>query len=133
MATLRAFRLAWRGRIRLWHDERLHRDRRANRWPPELRLGNRRNAAGLVLLTALLVTGIVVPAFGFVLSFAAVQACRVHFGWALGWGEPIAAAIWLVLSLALPIVMLIGRDIIGNRVLARVPAECWPESAATLS
>jgi hypothetical protein len=125
IATLRAFRLAWTERARLWHDDRLHRDRRADRWPPNLDAVGRHNKAGLVLLSALLVAGIVLPAFGFVVSFLALQFARARCGWALTWGEPVLAAIWLVLSLGLPIAMLIGRDVIGARVLARSPAECW--------
>src|SRR5262249_41031400 len=51
IATLRAFRLAWIDRARLWHDDRLHRDRRADRWPPNLDGAGRHNKAGLVLLS----------------------------------------------------------------------------------
>jgi len=125
VATLRAFRLAWSHRTRLWHDDRLHRDRRADRWPPSDDGEDRHNKAGLVLLTALLVAGIALPASGFVLSYVLLQLARAKFGWALNWGETVTAALWLVLSLGMPIAMLVGRDIIGARVLARSPAECW--------
>jgi hypothetical protein len=126
IATLRAFRLAWTDRIRLWYDDRLHRDRQYDRWPPSDAVEGRRNRAGLVLLTSLVLAGIALPAAGMIFSFFLLQLGRAQFGWAVGWGEPIAAALWLILSLALPILMLIGRDVIGARVLARAPAECWP-------
>jgi Tripartite tricarboxylate transporter TctB family len=129
IATLRAFRLAWNDRNRLWHDDRLHRDRRADRWPPSAEGTDRHNKAGLVLLTALLVAGIALPAFGFILSYVLLQMGRAKLGWALAGGEAVTAAVWLVLSLGLPIAMLIGRDVIGARVLARSPAECWGAAA----
>jgi hypothetical protein len=125
IATLRAFRLAWSNRQRLWYDKGLHWDRRADRWPPMPGASERTNQAGLVLLTALLVTGIALPVFGLVFTYFLMVAARAHFGWPLAWGEPVAGMVWLLLSLGLPIAMLIGRDVIGARVLARSPGECW--------
>jgi hypothetical protein len=132
IATLRAFRLAWSNRVLLWYDDRLHRDRRLNRWPPSDQPVGRQNRAGLVLLTALVLTGIALPAAGLVASFFLLQLGRAHFGWPIGWAEPLVAALWLILSLALPILMLIGRDVIGARVLARSPIDCWSETRFAL-
>lgn len=125
IASLRAFRLAWSERQRLWYDNRLHWDRRADRWPPAPGAADRTNKAGLVLLTALLVTGIALPGLGLIVTYLLLVAARANLGWALAWGEPLAGMIWLLLSLGLPIAMLIGRDVIALRTLARSPGECW--------
>jgi hypothetical protein len=65
----------------------------------------------------------------FVGLFVTGRMIRIRWGLAGGWGETAIALVWLAISLGLPMVMMIGRDVIGARSLAREPAECWTPSA----
>jgi hypothetical protein len=124
LATLRAFVTALRFRVRLWIDGKVHRDRRADRWPP-LTTEGRKNRAGAVLFTALFLGTIVVLAVFRVVLRSALR------GWAGGGaqGQQLADTLTNLFCfgvfLIVPVLMLVCRDILGQLALAHSPAECW--------
>src|SRR5947209_14421544 len=125
LATYRAFAGAVRHRIKLWIDGRVHHDRRAGRWPPAATPPGRKNRAGAVLLTALVLTLVAaLVATMVILGNAAKAAGR---GGAGAPGRMVIHAVFVLtlfgMSLGLPVVVLIVRDAVIRRLLARSPAE----------
>jgi hypothetical protein len=123
-ATVRAFLTALRHRVRLWIDARVHRDRRADHWPPASTAG-RRNRAGAVLFTALFLGTLVVLA---VFQLVLRSALR---GWAgqapqkRDVADMLANLFGCGTFLLVPVFILVFRDILAQLALARTPAECW--------
>jgi hypothetical protein len=124
VATLRALSIALWHRLPLWLDAGVHRDRRADRWPPSA-TPDRRNRAGVVLLTALFLAM-------YAMMGTTYAVCRVALGgWAgriagrPGLGEAVANLFGILLFLVSPVILLVARDLIGQLVLAASPAECW--------
>jgi hypothetical protein len=124
LATGRAFLTALQCRVRLWIDGRIHRDRRADRWPP-ISTAGRKNRAGAVLFTALFLGMLVVLSVFRVILRAALR------GWAGGGpqGQNVADTLTNVFCfgvfLLVPVLIMVFRDILGQLALARSPAECW--------
>ena len=129
LATGRAFVGALRNRVRLWIDSRVHRDRRAGRWPP-LSTAGRRNRAGAVLFTALFL-GMMV----FLVVFHVVLRSALR-GWAAAgpqgqqFADTLASLFCCGVFLLVPVLILVFRDILGQLALARSPAECWETEGA---
>jgi hypothetical protein len=125
LATARAFATALRHRVRLWIDARVHRDRRADRWPPDSTTG-RTNPAGVVLFTALFLGTLVALAIFHVVVRLALQ------GWAgpapqrRDLAETLANLFSCGIFLLVPVMILVFRDILAQLALAGTPAECWP-------
>ena len=124
LATGRAFLTALRSRVRLWIDGHVHRDRRADRWPPASTAG-RKNRAGAVLFTALFLG--MVALLGL---FHGVLRWALH-GWAAGrpqgqhLADMLANLFCCGVFLLVPVLILVFRDILVQLALARSPAECW--------
>jgi hypothetical protein len=123
LATGRAFLTALRAKVRLWIDRGVHRDRRADHWPPASAPG-RKNRAGAVLFTALFLGMLVLlSVFHFVLR----TALRGWLGGppAQNMADTLANLFCCGVFLLVPVLILVFRDILGQLALARSPAECW--------
>jgi hypothetical protein len=124
LATGRAFIGALKNGVRLWIDGPVHRDRRADRWPP-ISTAGRKNRAGAVLFTALFLGMMVLLA---VLHGLLQSALR---GWAAAGpqgqqlADTLANLFCCGIFLLVPVLILVVRDILGQLALARSPAECW--------
>jgi hypothetical protein len=123
LATGRAFLGALRHHVRLWIDGRVHRDRRADHWPPSSTAG-RKNRAGAVLFTALFLGMLVLIALLHVVLRSALR------GWAGGaqgqqLADTVANLFCCGVFLLVPVLILVFRDILVQLALARSPAECW--------
>ncbi len=123
LATGRAFVTALQCRVRLWIDGQIHRDRRADRWPPISSAG-RKNRAGAVLFTALFLGMLVALSAFRVILRAALR------GWAGGppvqnVADTVANVFCAGVFLLVPVLIILCRDILGQLALARSPAECW--------
>jgi hypothetical protein len=124
VATMRALVIAlWYGQP-LWLDAGVHRDRRAGRWPPAVTPG-RHNRAGAVLLTALFLAMYVFLGVFYALLRAALGGWAGQIAGRPGVGEAVANVIGIGLFLVSPVLLLVSRDLLGQLVLARSPAECW--------
>jgi uncharacterized membrane protein YhaH (DUF805 family) len=124
LATARAFIAALRHHVRLWIDRRVHRDRRADHWPP-ISTPGRKNRAGAVLFTALFLGMLALLTLLHVILRSALQ------GWAGGGqhgqhvADTAANLICCGVFLLVPVLILVFRDILVQLALARSPAECW--------
>jgi hypothetical protein len=124
VATALAFVGALRHRVRLWIDAAVHRDRRADRWPPVSTAG-RRNRAGAVLFTALFLGMLVVLSVLHMIVRAALH------GWAGAAPrkreivETLANLFFCGAFLLVPVLIMVFRDILAQLVLARTPGESW--------
>lgn len=124
LATARALWLSLRFHIKLWLGPQAHQARRQNHWPP-YGAGTAINRAVLLVLTTLFV--IYIPA-----TFAILIAGPGRI-------QPeMATAIFFAVAFLGLILMLVVRDVMVKRVVARSPAECWndgeiqaPDSPAT--
>jgi hypothetical protein len=114
LATLRALWLSLRFGIKLWLDPQVHQARRANYWPP---YGTRptRNRAGMLVITTL-----------FIICFPTMLAAVIAVASQMGQGQQELFSIGFSAVVILgPILMLVVRDLLAKRMLARRPTECW--------
>lgn len=111
LLTALAVTAAWAGGVRLWLDSGVHRARRFDFWPPTPFCEGRPNRLGSLLLTGLglLALGVLV------VVLAAADRARA--------GTPIA----FLLSVIAPVVIVLGRELLAQKVWADSPSECWPE------
>jgi hypothetical protein len=109
LATAWAVALAWRGGFRLWLDRAVHRARRAGGWPPSDFCAGRTNRLDLLLLTSLGLTLLAALAVLLPVLVAAVPFLSI------------------VLAVCAPVLLVVLREAISERVRAERPAECWGE------
>jgi hypothetical protein len=110
-ATNCAVLLAWRGRYRLWLDRAVHRARREKCWPPSPFCEGRRNRLGQVVLTSL--------------GLSCVAGLLLVLALLLRWAGQLP---FLALGPALllsPLLIVVLREIINERVRATDPYQCW--------
>src|SRR5207302_1692161 len=124
LATARAFITALRHRVRLWIDPRVHRDRRADHWPPVSTAG-RRNRAGAVLFTALFLGMLVLLGLFHVVVRSALRGWAGNRPQGPDLADTLANLFCCGVFLLVPVLLLVFRDIIAQLALARSPAECW--------
>jgi hypothetical protein len=124
LATGRAFTCALKSGVRLWIDNRIHKDRRADRWPPLSTVG-RKNRAGAVLFTALFLGVLVLLGMFHVLLRSALRGWAVPGPQGKHLADTLANMFCCGVFLLVPVLILVFRDVLGQVALARSPAECW--------
>jgi hypothetical protein len=113
--TLVSLWLAHRHGIKFWLSSSMHRFRRRNTWPPYEFNMLTPNQAGRVLLTALIL----------VIAPVTITIC-VALGAAIGkLGSLAIMAIFLLGLCICPVTILVLRDMMDCRFVARTPWECW--------
>jgi hypothetical protein len=121
VTTWIAVGLAYRHQIKFWLSSQVHRYRRKNEWPPYNPYKYLANHAGLVLLSALILMLLPVLAIVCLLLAAVLQ----KFG-----GVVVGLVVVLVLTCIGPVMVLVLRDVIDQRFVARSPWECWGREVA---
>jgi len=116
LATARALWLSLRFRIKLWLDPTVQHARRYDIWPP-VGSANNGNRAHLLVWTTLFVIYFLLLLVAIVVLVAQVQ----HWP---GWQEAFIVLLMATVILG-AILMLVARDLLATRILARYPAECW--------
>jgi hypothetical protein len=125
LATCLGLRLAWRFRIKVWLDPGWDGARRDGHWPPSAAAG-RSNAAGRLILTALLVFWV-----GFILlplEVAGLLVLLPAFPPNQGTTWPyVAFGLVLFVGVGLPAIRssIFLHDLLLQRVVAASPDECW--------
>jgi hypothetical protein len=126
LATGIALVLALCSRIKLWLDPGVHWARRDNLWPPPDYPQVRTNKAGRVVLTALILTIFTAGFIALIAVAIGMGAQRANPGSLL-----LLLATLLLLMFGGPIAILAGRDVLGRRVFATTPSECWGTAVPT--
>jgi hypothetical protein len=121
--VLAASWLAFKSEMKAWTEWRVHRARRDDAWPPTAYC--RTNRAGFLLLTSFV-------AVGTPLMLAAILTLTA---WLAAWakGRPmIMEAICMTTPLigisALTVAVFAFGGMVGRRVIAETPMDCWGES-----
>jgi len=103
---------AWVGGARLWLDSAVGRARRRDEWPPNVCCAGRTNRLSTLVLSSLGLVTLAVAVEVFILAMPGGLAARV-----LGFAFTLLA----------PVLLVLGREVIAENVLACRPRECWPE------
>jgi hypothetical protein len=113
--TAIALALAVRYQVKFWLTGQTHRFRRRNSWPPYNLYRFPDNQANRVFVTALIILIFLLLA----LLFVGLVAARMAL-------DPAAAIFVIVTAVSSgAVLVLIGRDVLQEHFVARVPWECW--------
>ncbi|MBI5757168.1 MAG: hypothetical protein HZA46_01470 [Planctomycetales bacterium] len=122
---------AWWNRVRVWADTSIGRSQQANTWPPVV-MGINRVRPMILVGLALPVT---IPSVACMLVVInVVQQAIGGPNPAANFWEPILIIGACVSMIVLPAVLvMVGTELIGRRINAISPIECWPELFPTAS
>ena len=117
LASFVALARGWRHGVKFWLSPAVHNARENGVWPP---LYGRTNTAGMLLLTALILSFCVLGPVALLLLFVLLDGAGV--------GLPAAAQAVVFAALALvaaPAFILLVRDVLAKHFIADHPADCW--------
>jgi hypothetical protein len=119
VATLRALGLALWHRKKIWLNASVHQCRALNIWPPT---SAGQNQASSIILTSLVLTVIPTMVVAIFLMDAKLgQMAQVV-------GDFLAKLLFVCMFFLPPLFLLVARDYLQRRVLARDAGECWNEA-----
>ncbi|MBI3462560.1 MAG: hypothetical protein HY000_05790 [Planctomycetes bacterium] len=125
LTTFIAVGSAFRCRVKVWLDRQVNVARRKRVWPPE-RWGTNR---AKTLLTATLIPVVTLLVLGLVVgSIFALEGFRAPQRDPPAWVIVIVVVLQLLLTVSGALFVLVVREIVSRRVVARTPAECWGHS-----
>src|SRR5207253_4370795 len=115
---------AWRHRVPLWLNRAIHRDRRANIWPPLYALTAQSNNLGRLLLAML--TVFVFAVFSTGLIWLAITTQGPAAPGRANKGDPLFGGVLFAGLIAAGITIVGGRELLLRKIAAKDPSACWP-------
>ena len=125
LTTFIAVGSALRCHVKVWVDKQVNVARRKRVWPPERWGTNRAKTlltATLIPLAAILALGLL---FGSIFAFVFLLGARRH---PPVWAIVISMFLEVLLIVAAALFVLVLREIVSRRLIARIPEECWGPS-----
>lgn len=129
LITCVAILSAWWNRVRVWSDTSIGRSRQGNEWPPVV--------MGINKVRAMILVGLALPVtiVSVTIMLAVINVVQQAIGGpaagpnpAANFWEPILIGGACVGMIVVPaVVVMVGTELIGRRINAISPVECWPE------